>query len=110
MARLRPLGARLEKAGARGKRRYRSHSLHTGFPYGAVDSLIASFSSRSRRQADKRRKSLLTVPKRRRSHSPGERIASPFPRAHDYPQHFLGDVHRGYLILIRPGFLLAWKR
>ena len=77
MARLRPLGARLEKAGARGKRRYRSHSLHTGFPYGAVDSLIASFSSRSRRQADKRRKSLLTVPKRRRSHSPGERIASP---------------------------------
>ena len=94
MARLRPLGARLEKAGARGKRRYRSHSLHTGFPYGAVDSLIASFSSRSRRQADKRRKSLLTVPKRRRSHSPGERIASPSLEPTTTLSSFLGCPSR----------------
>ena len=105
----RPLGAQLEKAGARCKRRYGSNSLHTGFQYCAVDSMTTSVTPSSRSQPDKRRSSLVVVPKRRRCSSPGEAIAS-FSGWRDDHQHFLVHVNGCYLILIRHGFLLAWKR
>ena len=106
----RPLGARLEKAGARYKRRYGSNSLHTGFQYCAVDSMTTSVTPSSRSQPDKRRSSLVVVPKRRRCSSPGEAIASPSRDGAMTISTFLCNVNGCYVILIRHGFLLAWKR
>ena len=73
----RPLGARSENACAKCKRMYGSNSDQTGFQYSAVDSMTASFTPCSRSQVDKRPRSLVVVPKRRRSSSPLEPIASP---------------------------------
>src|SRR6516164_444477 len=73
----RPLGARLENACAKCKRMYGSNSAQTGFQYSAVDSMTASFTPRSCSQSDKPWRSIVVVPKRRRSSSPFGPRASP---------------------------------